>query len=101
MVKKRNPFMVIVWGLCTLGISYIFWAVSTKNELNKEGAKIPTAWLWLLPYVGTIYWFYKYAEGWQQVTKSETSSTMAFILLWLLFPIGAYIVQSELNKLAK
>ncbi|MHA1500524.1 MAG: DUF4234 domain-containing protein [Candidatus Heimdallarchaeota archaeon] len=83
MVKERSPIMVLFWGLCTLGISWIFWFISTKNEMNAKGADIPTAWIWCIPYVGTIYWFFKYSEGWEKVTKSDTSSMMAFLLLWL------------------
>ncbi|MHA1124790.1 MAG: hypothetical protein ACTSQX_04080 [Candidatus Heimdallarchaeota archaeon] len=64
MVKERSPIMVIFWGFCTIGISWIFWFISTKNEMNAKGADIPTAWIWCIPYVGTIYWFFKYSEGW-------------------------------------
>ncbi len=100
MVKERNPIMVIIWGFCTLGISWLFWCISTKNELNEKGAGIPTAWMWLIPYVGTIFWFFKYSEGWEKVTKSDTSAMIAFLLLWLIFPVGIYVVQNEINKLA-
>lgn len=100
MVTHRSPIMVLLLGMCTLGISLIFYFVGTKNEMNEKGADIPTAWMWCIPYIGTIWWFYKYSEGWEKVTKSGTSALVAFLLLWLLTPVGIFVVQNELNKLA-
>ncbi len=67
--------------------------------MNALGEKIPTAWIWLVPFVGTIYWQWKYSEGVEHVTKGKTSGVLAFVLLFLLGFIGQAIVQSEFNKI--
>ena len=100
MVKQRNPFMVIVLSLCTFGIYALFWYVWTKNEMNELGAEIPTAWLIIVP-IANIYWLWKYCEGVEKVSKGETQGIMVFLMMILLGPIGMWMVQSALNKLAK
>ncbi|MEM0473555.1 MAG: DUF4234 domain-containing protein, partial [Candidatus Aenigmatarchaeota archaeon] len=44
-MKKRNIFLLYLFGFLTFGIYFIYWMVATKNEINSLGAKIPTAWL--------------------------------------------------------
>ena len=100
MVQERNPIMVLILTLCTFGIYGIYWVITTKNEMNELGAEIPTAWLILVPIVN-IWWMYKYCEGWEQVTKSETSALMVFIVYIVFAPIAIWIVQDNLNKIAK
>ncbi len=100
-MKKRNPAAVLLIGFFTLGIYSWYWAVKTKGELNNSGAEhIPTAWIWLIPIVGTIWWYWKYSEGAEHVTSKEVSAVLAFILLWLLGPIGQAIMQNYYNKMA-
>jgi hypothetical protein len=43
-MKQRNAASVLFLTLFTLGIYGIVWSVKTKNEMNKLGAQIPTAW---------------------------------------------------------
>jgi hypothetical protein len=48
-----------------------------------------------------LYWLYKYAEGFAQVSKKENATTW-FIVFWLLGPlVMPAVVQSELNKIAE
>lgn len=49
MVKNRNIFLVYLFSIITFGIYSIYWLVSTKNEMNSLGAKIPTALLLIIP----------------------------------------------------
>lgn len=103
-MKKRNPIAVLIFTIITLGIYGIYWFVKTKLEMNEKGAKIPTAWLIIIPFVN-IWWLWKYSEGVGQVTNNSMSATTAFILLFLLglvglTVVGMAIVQNELNKLA-
>jgi len=35
MVKYRNPVLVILFSIITLGIYGIYWLVSTTNELRR------------------------------------------------------------------
>ena len=73
--------------------------VSTKNELNKLGADIPTGWLIIVP-IANLYWIFKYCEGFSEKVKKDDNSLLWFVLYILVGIIMPAIVQSELNKLA-
>jgi hypothetical protein len=100
MVKHRNIFLIYLFALLTFGIYSIYWTVSTKNEINSLGAKIPTAWLLIVP-IANMYWIYKYCEGFSENAKKDNNTILWFILyiigVGLIMPA---IIQSELNKLA-
>jgi hypothetical protein len=96
-MKTRNPAVVLILGLVTCLIYHIYWLVATKLEMNERGAKIPTAWLIIIPLVN-FYWLWKWAEGVQQV--AGFSAAGAFLLTWLTGPIGGAVVQSAFNKVA-
>lgn len=96
-MKNRSPIAVFLLIFVTFGIYGLVWQVKTKGELNSLGAKIPTAWLIIVPFV-SIWWLWKYSEGVELVTKKETSAVMAFVLLFLLGFIGAAILQDGFNK---
>ena len=96
-MKNRNPIAVALLPFVTFGIYSIYWQVKTKVEMNTLGATIPTAWLIIIPFVN-IWWLWKYAEGVDKVTASKLSGVLAFVLLWLLGPIGAAIVQDSFNN---
>lgn len=97
-MKHRNPFAVIVFSIITLGIYGIVWYVKTKNEMNRLGATIPSAWLLIIPFV-SIYWAWKYSKGVEQVTGGKISGILAFVLLYLLSIIGVAIIQDVFNGL--
>lgn len=99
-MKNRNPVAVFLLGLVTLGFYSWYWAVKTKGEMNKLGTNIPTAWIWLIPIVGTIWWYWKYSEGVEHVTQGKMSGVLSFILLWLLSGIGQAILQDSFNKVS-
>lgn len=99
-MKNRGPAAIIALTIVTIGIYGIYWMVSTKNEMNRLGAKIPTAWLIIIPFVN-IWWLWKYSEGVEKVTNAKMSGVMAFVLLWLISIIGMVIVQLEFNKLGQ
>ena len=86
-------------SIITLGIYAIYWAVSTKNEINSLGANIPTGWLIIIP-IANLYWIYKYSEGFAQYVKKDNNTLLWFILYILVGIVMPAIVQSELNKLA-
>lgn len=100
-MKKREPIAVILLSIVTCGIYGWYWLVKTKGELNQanhDAPRIPTAFVWLIPLVGTIWWQWKYAEGVEKYTHGKCSQVIAFILLFLLSMIGAAIIQDYLNK---
>lgn len=98
-MKERNPLAVFLLPFVTFGIYSWYWAVKTKGEMNALGENIPTAWIWLIPFVGSLWWFWKYSEGVEHVSKGKLSGVLAFILLILLGNIGETIVQDTFNKL--
>ncbi len=100
MVKNRNIVMVYLLSMITFGIYGIYWTVATKNEINGQGAEIPTAWLIIIP-IANIYWMYKYCEGFSEKIKKDNNTLLWFVLYILVGIIMPAIVQSELNKLAK
>lgn len=97
--KNRNIVLVYVFGLITFGIYFIYWLVKTKGEMNELGAKIPTAWLLIIPIVN-IYWAWKYCEGFATVVKKDNNTVLWFILYLFVGIVIPGIVQNELNKLA-
>lgn len=96
-MKNRNPIAVALLPFITFGIYSLYWEVKTKGEMNKLGAKIPTAWLIIIPLVN-IWWLWKYCEGVEEVTGNKMSGILAFVLIFLLGVIGAAIIQNEFNK---
>ena len=99
-IKNRNIALVYIYGILTLGIYFIYWGISTKNEINDEfKTDIPTGWLLIIP-IANIYWLYRYTEAFVTKVKGDDDTALWFILFWLVGIIMPWIVQSELNKLA-
>jgi uncharacterized protein DUF4234 len=98
-MKNRKPIAVFLLGLVTLGIYSLYWAISTKGEMNRLGEKIPTAWILLIPFIGSFWWYWEYAKGVEHVTNQKLSWVMTFILLLILGNIGEAVVQDFFNKL--
>lgn len=98
-MTQRSPLAVFLLSIVTLGIYALVWLVKTKDEMNHQGAEIPTAWLLVIPIV-QLYWIWKFAEGVGGVTKGEMSPGLAFVLMLFLGNIGMAVIQSSLNKRA-
>jgi hypothetical protein len=98
-MQQRSPALVFFLSLITFGIYGLVWHVKTKNELNRLGAHIPSAWLLIVP-LANLYWVWKYCEGVEQVSNGQISAVLALILLLLLSIVGLAIMQSEYNKLS-
>lgn len=99
VIKHRNIVIVYLLGIITFGIYFLYWLVSTKNDMNSLGAKIPTGWLLIIP-IANIYWAYKYCEGFSENAKKDDNAILWFIVYILVGIIMPAIVQSELNKIA-
>lgn len=97
-MKYRSPIAVFIFSMITFGFYGWYWVVKTKGEMNKMGENIPTAWIWLIPIVGTIYWTWKYSEGAGHVTKDKLDAALCFVLLFLLGYVGSAIVQHYFNE---
>lgn len=100
-MQNRSPVTVFLLGLVTFGLYTWYWLVKTKGELNKLGATIPTAWIWLIPFVGTIWWYWKYSEGVEHVTGGKMSGVLSFILLMLISGVAPAIRQDAFNKVTE
>jgi hypothetical protein len=99
-MRHRSPIAVFFLALVTFGIYGLFWEIRTKNEMNRLGANIPTAWLLIVPFVN-IWWMWKYCEGVEKVTGGKLSGIMAFVLFYLLSVIGMAIIQNEFNQVGQ
>jgi hypothetical protein len=98
-MTTRSPLNVVLLTLITCGIYGIVWYVQTKEEMNRLGAAIPTAWLLIIPLVN-FYWIWKYAEGVQLVTKGAQSAVTIFLLLLVCGIVGMPVTQSAFNSIA-
>src|SRR5258708_7192043 len=97
-MKHRSPIAVLLLPFITFGINSWYWIVKTKGEMNRRGAKIPTAWIWLIPIVGGIYWLVKYSQGVELISGGRCSSALAFVFLFVLGVIGHALVQATFNE---
>jgi hypothetical protein len=98
-IQRRSAVICIILSIVTFGIYGIYWAVKTKDEINSLGAKIPTAWLVIVPFVN-IYFAYKYAEGFATYVLKDKNTIAWFLLYIIIPPVAAILVQLELNKYA-
>ena len=101
MMKRSIPAMIVL-TIITFGIYHIYWMVATKEDMLREGADIPTAWLIIIP-LANLYWMWKWGEGVELGTRGQMSAPVAFILLWLPWSvigllIGPAIIQATFNK---
>lgn len=98
-MTKRSPIGVFLFPFITFGIYDLVWLVMTKNEMNRLGDHIPTAWLLIIPFVN-IWWFWRYSEGVEKVTGEKINAALAFVLLFALGIIGPAIIQDGFNKVS-
>jgi len=98
-IKKRNPALVVIFSIITLGIYLLYWIVATKKEIKSLGAKIPSAWLIIVP-IGNLYFLYRYCEGFSDYVKKDKMGVVWTLLTLTCFPVMPIIVQIELNKIA-
>ncbi|MFA6158164.1 MAG: DUF4234 domain-containing protein [Candidatus Paceibacterota bacterium] len=98
-IKHRNPALVIILSFITFGLYGLYWTVRTKGEINGLGAKIPTAWLVIIP-IANLYFFYRYSEGFSVFVKKDNSPILWFLLYLVIAPVAMILIQIELNKMA-
>jgi hypothetical protein len=98
-MTRRSVISVLILSLVTFGIYSLFWLVATKEELKKQGAVIPTAWLLIIP-IANLYWMWKYSEGVEHVSRGRLVAPISFILLFCTGVIAQLVLQAEFNKLS-
>ncbi|MFT4532280.1 MAG: hypothetical protein ACI9T8_000293 [Candidatus Saccharimonadales bacterium] len=99
-MTNRNIAAVVLLPFVTFGIYSIYWFVTTKGELNAQGAEIPTAWLLIVP-IANLFWMWKYFEGAEKVTGGKVNAILNFVLAWFVTPVvSAAICQSAYNEMS-
>jgi Domain of unknown function (DUF4234) len=113
-VKVRNPFLVFVWSLLTLGIYYLVWYYKINRELRDACGidvspgvallAISLGWLVIVPpFVSWYRTFIRIAEAQRAAgVTSEANPVLGFILFVIavfLLPVEVVYAQDELNKI--
>jgi hypothetical protein len=112
-VKIRNPFIVFVWSIVTLGIYYCVWYYKINRELRDAAginvspfiALIAITIGWLIVVPPFVSW-YRTFERIRQAQRSagvpnEVNSVLGFILYVVgvfFLPVEVIYAQDELNK---
>ena len=112
-VKIRNPFLVFVWSLVTLGIYYLVWYYKINRELRDAAGvnvspvvallAITIGWLVIVPpFVSWYRTFTRIVEAQRETPiTSEASPVLGFILYVIaifFLPVEVIYAQDELNK---
>ena len=97
-MTQRSPAVVFILGCITFGIYPLIWLINTKEEMNAQGAEIPTGWFLIIPILNLL-WLWKWSQGVEKVTRQGTGAAIAFLMIWFAGPIGMAVVQSSFNKL--
>src|SRR5215471_3912793 len=113
-VKIRNPFLVFVWSLVTLGIYYVVWYYKVNRELRDAAdvnvspvvalLAITIGWVVIVPpFVSWYRTFVRIAAS-QRVAgvTSDVNPILGFILFLIavfFVPVEVIYAQDELNKL--
>ena len=113
-VKLRNPFLVFVWAIVTLGIYYIVWYYKVNRELRDACGidvspfvalvAITIGWIIIVPPFVSWYRTFKRvatAQG-NAGVQSEVNPILGFILYVVgvfFLPVEVIYAQDELNKL--
>lgn len=105
IIKKRNPYLVVVFTILSFGIYAIVWFVKTSKELHSNTSKAlkPKHLLFfLIPVYGFFYSFYflwKYCEAMNELTGVDNKIVY---LLYIFTIIGGIVMtQIHLNKKAE
>ncbi len=96
-MTRRDPIVLILLTIVTLGFYGVFWFYWTKNEMKARGADIPTFILYFLPFINW-YWLWKWCVGVEKVTDRRMGSGVSFLLIFLLGIIGGAFVQNAFNQ---
>jgi len=113
-VKVRNPFLVFVWSLVTLGIYYLVWYYKINRELRDAAGvdvspvvavvAISIGWIVIVPpFVSWYRTFTRITEAQRAAgITSEANPILGFILYVIavfFVPVEVIYAQDELNKL--
>ena len=112
-VKIRNPFLVFIWSLVTLGIYYLVWYYKINRELRDASGvnvspfiallAVTIGWIVIVPpFVSWYRTFERIVEAQRRAgVTSEASPILGFILYVIavfVLPVEVIYAQDELNK---
>jgi hypothetical protein len=118
-VKIRNPWLVFLWAIVTLGIYYLVWYYKVNREMRDYGRATGTpelgdspltsllaitlGWLVVVPPFVSMYRTFARIATAQHVAglRSEASPVLGLVLFFvalLLLPVELPYAQIELNK---
>jgi Domain of unknown function (DUF4234) len=112
-VKIRNPFLVFVWSLVTLGIYYFVWYYKINRELRDASGvnvspgiallAVTLGWIVIVP--PFLSWYRTFERTVQAQrgagVTNEASPILGFILFVIavfFLPVEVIYAQDELNK---
>ena len=99
-LTHRSLIATFLLLLFTLGIYSIYWVVVTKQEINNLGGRIPTAWLFIIPFVN-IYFIYRFTQEFTKIVLHDDTQAASYFILFLFLPfIGVLFFQSKMNKVS-
>src|SRR5205809_318427 len=95
-VKIRNPFVVFVWSLLTLGIYYCVWYYKVNRELRDASGinvspfvalvAITIGWIIIVP--PFVSWYRTYERILEAQRKAGVTSEVSPVLGFILFIIA-------------
>jgi hypothetical protein len=112
-VKIRNPFLVFVWSLLTLGIYYVVWYYKVNRELRDACGvdvspvvavlAVTIGWVVIVPPFVSWYRTFERIVGAQRGAgvTGEANPVLGFILYVVavfFLPVEVIYAQDELNK---
>jgi Domain of unknown function (DUF4234) len=112
-VKIRNPFLVFVWSLVTLGIYYFVWYYKINRELRDASGvnvspgvallAVTVGWLVIVPpFLSWYRTFERIVQAQRDAgVANEASPILGFILFVIavfFLPVEVIYAQDELNK---
>lgn len=103
IITYRSLIHMFIMTFITCGFYLLYWNVTTKNDLNRLGAEIPTAWLMIIP-LANFYFWYKYAQAFAYYIKQsdQAETTIVYFVIIIFLPvISKFILQNDFNAYAK
>jgi hypothetical protein len=81
-MQKRSPKKVFIYHLLTFGLYFLWWASSSRKEINTILGKkaVPSVWLIIVP-LGIFWWGWLYGEALEEATGRQIKRDTTFGLL--------------------
>jgi len=113
-VKLRNPFLVFVWSLLTLGVYYVVWYYKVNRELRDAAGAVVSpfvavlaitiGWIVLVPpFVSWYRTFTRIADAQRTADVGREANPILGFILYVIavffLPVEVIYAQDELNTL--